>query len=83
MFVGTYQGDIYHFDLNKGRDGFLLKGQLKDKVSNNDKQSGPLIFSRGLSSGIGITDLEIGPDGYLNVLAYSTPGGAIYKIVPK
>ena len=83
LFVGTYQGDIYHFDLNKERDGFLLKGPLKDKVANNEKELRPIIFSRGLSSGIGITDLEIGPDGYLYVVAYSTPGGAIFKIVPK
>ena len=83
LFVGTYDGNIYHFDLNKERDGFLLEGLLKDKVANNDDEFQPVIFSRGLSSGIGITDLEIGPDGHLYVLSYSTSGGAIFKITPK
>jgi glucose/arabinose dehydrogenase len=83
MFVGTYKGDIYHFDLNKERNGLALKGELEDKVANNDDELRGVIFSQDLSSGIGVTDLEIGPDGYLYVLSYSTPGGAIFRIVPK
>ena len=83
MFVGTYKGDIYYFDMDKERNGLLLKGQLKDKVANNDHELRQAMFSQGLSSGIGVTDLEIGPDGYLYVLSYSTYGGAIFKIVPK
>jgi len=83
MFVGTYKGDIYHFDLNKERNGLALKGELEDKVANDDDELRDVIFSQDLSSGIGVTDLEIGPDGYLYVLSYSTPGGAIFRIVPK
>ena len=81
IFVSTYKGGlIYHFDLDKDRNQLLLKGTLKDRVANSSKEMDDVIFAQGLAPG-GISDLEVGPDGYLYVLAYG-PKGAIYKIVP-
>ncbi len=82
IFVGTFKGgNLYHFDLDRDRNRLLLNGQLKDKVANNDEELRDVIFAQGFAP-IGITDLEVGPDGYLYVLSYGTDG-AIYKIVPK
>ena len=50
---------------------------LADKQVNNPKEVIPLIFGSGFG---GITDLEVGPDGYLYVLTYF---GEIYRIIPK
>jgi glucose/arabinose dehydrogenase len=40
------------------------------------------IFAQGFK---GITDIKIGPDGYLYILTYERPGGegAIYRIIPR
>ena len=82
IFVSTYKGGlIYHFDLDKDRNQLLLKGPLKDKVANSSKEMDGVIFAQGLAPG-GISDLEVGPDGYLYVLTYGSKG-AIYKIVPR
>jgi aldose sugar dehydrogenase len=66
---------IYHFELNQNRTTLLLQGPLIDKVADSDRELANLIFAEGFD-GI-ITDLEIGADGYLYVVA-----GKIYRIVP-
>lgn len=67
MFVGDFHnGNLYHFDLRKDRMRLLLEEPLKDKVANNTAELGKIIFGKGFG---GITDLEVGPDGYLYVLA--------------
>ena len=48
-----------------------------DKVANTPEEDQPLIFAHGFG---GITDIQVGPDGYLYVLSYT--GGSIYRIVP-
>jgi glucose/arabinose dehydrogenase len=81
IFVSSYKGGrLYHVVLDKDINQILLKGPLKDRVANNSKEMGDVIFEQGLAPG-GISDLEVGPDGYLYVLTYG-PKGAIYKIVP-
>jgi len=78
MFVGTYnQHFIYRFDLNEDRKGLVLKGLLKDKVANNEDEMQDIIFARGFS---GITDLDVGPDGFLYILSITE--GKIWRIVP-
>jgi aldose sugar dehydrogenase len=75
MFVGDFHyGYLYHFDLNKKRDGLVLNGSLADKVANSPKelQKGDIIFGKGFG---GITDLQVGPDGYLYVLSLYSGGG--------
>ncbi len=79
MFVSDIRyGRIYHFDLNEKRDSLLLNGTLADKVADSDQELAESIFGSGFA---GITDMDVGPDGYLYVLSFGK--GAIYKISPK
>ena len=77
MFVGDVNtGNLYYFKLNQNRDGLVLTGTLADKVDNSLDELKSVIFGKGFGT---ITDLQLGPDGYLYVL---TIGGTIYRIVP-
>jgi len=72
MFVGDFHnGYLYHFDLNKKRTGLLLKGSLADKLANNNDELKQVIFGHGFGA---ITDLEIGPDGYLYIMSLKQGG---------
>ena len=77
ILVGDAYGRIYHFDLNENRTDLNLTGSLKDKVANSTSELNDLLFGKGFDT---ITDMQIGPDGYLYVLSYT---GKITKIVPK
>lgn len=78
LFVADIKnGNIYHFDLNEDRDGLILGGPLSDKIANTTGELDSIKFAEGFS---GISDLEVGPDGYLYVLGYGK--GTIYRIVP-
>jgi aldose sugar dehydrogenase len=79
MFVSDIRyGRIYHFDLNENRTQLVLKGLLSDKeVEKGSTDIDDILFGERFG---GITDLEIGPDGYLYVVSFSK--GAIYRIVP-
>jgi len=80
MFVAdANNGRIYHYKLNQNRTALLLEGPLFDKVADNDKELGNVVFAQGF--GGAVTDLEIGPDGYLYVVAHDA--GEIYRIVPE
>ena len=81
LFVGTFNGNIYHFKMDKNREQLLLDGQLKDKIANNDDELNDALFASGLTP-IGVTDLEVGPDGYLYALSFGSHG-SIYKVTPK
>jgi aldose sugar dehydrogenase len=77
MFVGDIKnGNLYHFKLNQDRTGLVLNGTLSNKISNKPQDSQPIIFASGFDGGI--TDLQVGPDGYLYVAAFA---GSIYRIV--
>jgi aldose sugar dehydrogenase len=77
MFVGDVNtGNLYYFKLNQNRDGLVLNGAVADKVANSLDELNSVIFGKGFGT---ITDLQVGPDGYLYVL---TVGGTIYRIVP-
>jgi len=58
-----------------------LSGNLSDSVFNKKDDSSKIIF--GENFGI-ITDLEVGPDGYLYVVSgfRGTDEGSIYRITP-
>jgi aldose sugar dehydrogenase len=79
MFVtDIVTGRIYHFDLNEDRTELVLEGPLADKVAETrDTGIENIIFAEGFG---GISDLEVGPDGYLYVV--SLGHGAIYRILP-
>jgi glucose/arabinose dehydrogenase len=65
MFVSAFDtGNIYRFDLNEERTGLYLTGDLADKIANTPKDLEGVVFAKGFG---GITDLEIGPDGFLYV----------------
>jgi glucose/arabinose dehydrogenase len=75
MFVGDFNnGNLYHFDLSEDRNHLLLDGPLKDKIADNQGELQNAILGHGFST---ITDLEVGPDGYLYVLTYA---GEIFRI---
>jgi glucose/arabinose dehydrogenase len=81
MFVGSVKkGKIYHFDLSNDRKSLLLEDDLADLMLNKKDDSSKIIF--GENFGI-ITDLEVGPDGYLYVVSgiRGTDEGAVYRIV--
>jgi aldose sugar dehydrogenase len=70
-------GSIYHFDLNDNRSALKLEGPLKDKIANTIEESKYVIFANGFGR---ITDLKIGPDGYMYILSSEDDGAVLYKI---
>jgi aldose sugar dehydrogenase len=81
LFVGDYNnGNLYHFDLNENRTQLVLGGGLADRALDPGDQVGEILFGTGFG---GITDVKVGPDGYLYVLTFQDGGGSIYRIVPE
>ncbi|MDQ3869122.1 MAG: PQQ-dependent sugar dehydrogenase [Thermoproteota archaeon] len=82
LFIGDgNNGNIYHFDLNNDRTELALQGPLVDKVANTISETQDIIWGKGF--GI-ITDIQVGPDGYLYILSINLPQerGTIFRIVP-
>jgi glucose/arabinose dehydrogenase len=72
IFVGDFRnGTIYHFDLNKDRTQLSLNGSLADKIADAKDELKTSLFGRGFGA---ITDLKVGPDGYLYVLSLFQSG---------
>jgi glucose/arabinose dehydrogenase len=81
LFVGDYNnGNLYHFDLNENRTQLVLGGGLADRALDPGDEVGDILFGTGFG---GITDVKVGPDGYLYVLTFQDDGGSIYRIVPE
>jgi glucose/arabinose dehydrogenase len=79
IFVGDFNnGYLYHFDLNGNRNELSLDGPLADKVVNHPAELHANIFGQIFG---GISDIEVGPDGYLYVVSIGQ--GKIFRIVPK
>ena len=84
MFVGDINnGLLYRFVLNQARDNILINdtslGNIKsltDYEVNDPKENQPIVFGQGFG---GITDIQVGPDGYLYVLSYT---GSLFRILP-
>jgi aldose sugar dehydrogenase len=80
LFVGDYNnGNLYHFDLNADRTQLVLGGDLADRALDPGDEVDDILFGTGFG---GITDVEVGPDGYLYVLTFQDDGGSIFRIVP-
>ncbi len=79
-FVGDINnGRLYHFEFNAARDGLIFQSPaLADLVADNDTELGELVFGTGFG---GITDLKVGPDGFLYVLSFLQ--GKIFVIARK
>src|SRR5215203_6920900 len=67
MFVGDFNaGNIYRFELNQTRTGFILDGSLADKIEQSPEELGQILFGQGFDS---VTDLQVSPEGYLYILS--------------
>ncbi len=77
LFVGDINnGNLYHFKLSEDRTKLLYpNGQPIAKKAITSQQIPILRFGQGFG---GITDLQVGPDGYLYVLGNT---GEIFRIV--
>jgi glucose/arabinose dehydrogenase len=81
MFIGdVHNGRIYHFKLNDERNDLVLPEVLADKYIQNPVNFGArdIVFGEGFG---GITDLTVGPDGYLYVVSIGQ--GKVLRIVPE
>jgi aldose sugar dehydrogenase len=63
--------------LNEERSDLVLTGELQDKIANTQEELEDIIFGKFFG---GITDIEVGPDGYIYIV--SIDRGEIYRIVP-
>lgn len=81
LFVGSVKlGLIFHFDLNPDRTGLKLPGSsLNDKIADTYEEQNDLIFAGGMGL---ITDIDVGPDGYLYVLSNYKGKPTIFRITP-
>lgn len=70
-------GRLYQFTMNTTRDDFVLTGALADRVADTTSERNLSTF--GTSWGV-VTDLRIGPDGYLYVV--SLFANRVYRIRP-
>ncbi|MDW0296644.1 MAG: PQQ-dependent sugar dehydrogenase [Nitrososphaeraceae archaeon] len=81
IFVGSvHNGHIYHFKLNQERNDLLLPRALAQRYIQNPINVGAedVIFGGGFG---GVTDLTVGPDGYLYVVSIGQ--GKIFRIMPE
>ena len=79
LFVGNYlDGEIYHFKLNNNRSSLALSDDLVDKIVDSPSELDDVTFATGFGQ---ITDLKVGPDGYLYVLSYKASEASIHRIV--
>ena len=80
IFVGDCnRGNLYKFGLNNQRDGLIFTDpNLQDNVVNKGESLDEIIIGTGFGC---ITDIEVGPDGFLYVVSLNR--GKIFRIAPK
>ena len=81
MFVSdVHNGRIYHFKLNSDRTELVLPKSAESKLLTSlyAQDMNEILFGHGFG---GITDLTVGPDGYLYVVSIGQ--GKIFRILPK
>lgn len=80
VFIGDCNnGNIYRFNLNEQRTGFIFNSpDLQDSTLNIGESNEEILFGTGFGA---ITDVEEGPDGFLYIVSLSN--GKIYRILPK
>jgi glucose/arabinose dehydrogenase len=81
IFVGSvHNGHIYHFKLNQERNDLLLPPGLAQRYIQNPINVGAedVVFGSGFG---GVTDLTVGPDGYIYVVSIGQ--GKIFRIMPE
>jgi glucose/arabinose dehydrogenase len=81
LFAGDFKnGNIYDFKLNPDRMGLSLYGRLADRVVSRPEGLEAQTLAKGFG---GITDIKVGPDGYLYILSFHLGSGTIYRISHK
>jgi aldose sugar dehydrogenase len=79
MFVGDFNnGNLYHFELNDDRTELSLNSDLEDNIVRHSEEISDNIFGQRFA---GISDIEVGPDGYLYFISIGQ--GKVFKIVNK
>ncbi len=78
IFIVTATGKLHHFDLQDGRTELELEGDLEDEVADDFEEGQSTIAASEL--GI-ITDLDVGPDGYLYGTSFDR-NGSIFRFYP-
>jgi aldose sugar dehydrogenase len=76
LFVSDFDsGNVYHFELNQNRTELLMRNgsSLADRTAQDPKELEKIIFTRAAG---GITDMELGPDGYLYILSLTGDAAA-------
>ncbi|TLX85450.1 MAG: hypothetical protein E6L01_06295 [Thaumarchaeota archaeon] len=77
IFVGDVKtGNLYNFKLDSDRKQLLLDPPLGDRVADTPDEVQNIVFGQGFGV---ITDIKVGPDGYLYILGIN---GIIYRIAP-
>jgi aldose sugar dehydrogenase len=80
IFVGSvHSSQIYHFDLNIERNDLIIPETVADKFIKNSPTyvDQNIVFADDFG---GITDLTVGPDGYLYVVSIGQ--GKVFRIMP-
>jgi glucose/arabinose dehydrogenase len=80
LFVATVYGKIFHFALDGSRKQLQLEGELTDKIAASENELDDVVFADDMGL---ITDLKVGPDGYLYATVYQSEDGKIVKILPQ
>jgi glucose/arabinose dehydrogenase len=78
IFIGTATGNLHYFDLQDGRTELALEDDLEDEVADDFEEGQSTIVASEL--GI-ITDLDVGPDGYLYGTSFDR-NGSIFRLYP-
>ena len=72
FLVGDFHnGFLYYFELSSDRKALNLTGGLQDKIANSTEELQENILGERFGA---ITDIEVGPDGYLYVLSLHQGG---------
>lgn len=82
LFVARYglghtgEAVLYHFEWNSERNDLVLAPPLDDHIVNSSTED----MQQAIISELGvITDIEVGPDGYLYLVQLTKPG-TIYRV---
>lgn len=80
MTPQIYLGKIFHFDLDDSRTQLALEGDLAEKIADTEEEFEGVTFAEDIGP---ITDLKVGPDGYLYVTILGYGDGKIVRILPQ
>lgn len=71
-------GNLYKFELNQNRDGFVFNSpQLQGNIVRTGDSMDEIMFGNGFGC---VTDIKVGPDGLVYIVSLSD--GVIYRLVP-